>query len=53
MVGRGAEHPLTHVGRVAQNRTGGHLTGDTDRTPILRQIQGNKVRGLIVIGGRE
>lgn len=54
MVSRGGEHPLTHVGRVTQNRTGRHLTRNTtDRTPVLRQVQRDRVRGLIVIGGRE
>ena len=55
VVGGSAEHhPLTHVGRVTQNRTGGHLAWDTsDRTPILRQVQGNRVGGLIVIRGRK
>jgi hypothetical protein len=52
MVGGGAEYPLTHVGRVTQNGTSGHLTGlTTDCTPILGQVQGDSGRGLIVIGG--
>ena len=52
MVCGSSEYPLTHVGRVTQNRTGGHLTRQTtDCTPVLGQVQGDGGRGLIVIGG--
>ena len=52
--GRNAEHPLTHISRVTQNRTGGHLTGNpADWTPVLREVQGDGGRRLIAIGGRK
>ena len=54
VVGRGAEDSLAHVGRITQNRTGWHLTWQTsDRPPVLRQVEGDRGRRLIVIGGRE
>ena len=52
VVDRGAEYPLAHIRRVTQNRTGGYLTGRTSSsTPVLRQVEGDGGRGLIVIGG--
>ena len=54
MVGRGAQDSLAHIGRIAQNRTGWHLTGHApDRPPILWHVEGDGCRGLVVIGGRE
>lgn len=54
MVCGGAEYPLTHICRITQNRTGGHLTGQaTDCAGILRQVEGDRGRGLIVIRGRK
>ena len=52
VISGGAEHALTHVGRVAQNRTSGYLTWHTtDCAPVPRQVEGHRVRRLIVIGG--
>ena len=54
MVGGGAEYSLAHVGWIAQNRTGWHLTGHpSNRPPVLWQVKGDRRRGLIVIGGGE
>jgi hypothetical protein len=54
MVNRCAEYPLTHIGRITQNRTGRHLTGQTtDCAPVLGQVEGDRGRGLVVIGGRK
>jgi len=36
VVGRGAEDSMANIGRIAQNRTGWRLTGQTsDRAPVL------------------
>jgi len=52
MVCRGTEYTLAHIRRITQNRTGWHLAGQTtNRTPILRQVEGDRGRGLIIIGG--
>ena len=54
MVGGNAEHPLTHISRVTQNRTGGHLAGKTtDCTSVLWEVQGDRGGRLIVIGCRK
>ena len=54
MVGGDTEFPLTHIGRITQNRTSRHLTGRaTNCARVLRQVEGDRGRGLIVIGGGE
>lgn len=54
MVGRNAEYPLTHISRVTQNRTGGHLAGKTtDCTSVMWEVQGDRSGRLIVIGCRK
>lgn len=54
MVGGGVEYPLTHISRITQNGAGWHWTGHASCTTVLRQIEGDRGRGgLIVIGGRK